>query len=216
MYASAIIVLLVVLYILYQYFLAPIPGDTTSVDSVVFRKSVPQDTQYETVVAKDVLMTKTGALSFLFTMESIDAYKNDAPIMIPILTMYKSDKIINLQVLFNRLTSEIVIGFYNSNGDMFTVPVSTGALKQKVSIVIRLMNTSNNNTFLANVYLNGEYITSRGIPFTYAPIGDDKHTITTGCSKGVKGKIQTIRVWENASELSDDDIMKVSSDPFDI
>ena len=221
LYFSLFVLLLAILYGVYLYLFAPIPGDTTSITSKTFRKNNPVITDTESVIARNVLMTNTGALSFLFVTDQIRDYNDADPVMYPILTLYRSDNPLNrgpiaIRTMYNRLTSEIVLGFYNSSGDVFTVPISTSLYKEKLSVAIRLMNTGNTTSFLANVYLNGEYITSRGIPNSFVPTGGNSHTITAGSNDGVNGRIQTIRVWDNAKNLTDDDFMKISKDPFNI
>ena len=221
LYFSVFVLLLVILYAVYLYLFAPIPGDTTSIISKTFRKNNPVNTNTESVIARNVLMTNTGALSFLFVTDQIRKYTDNDPVMYPILTLYRSDNPLNrgpitIRVMYNRLTSELVLGFYNSSGDVFTVPISTSLYKEKLSVAVRLMNTGNTTSFLANVYLNGEYITSRGIPNSFVPTGGNSHTITVGSNDGVNGRIQTIRVWDNAKNLTDDDFMKISKDPFNV
>lgn len=221
MYALMVLVILIVLYVVYLYLFAPIPGDTTNVRSITFRKGTPINTSVETLIAKDVKMTNTGAVSFLFVTDEIVEYADTDPIMYPILTLRKTTGTfekgpIAMSVMYNRITSEIMIGFFNSQEDIFTVPISTSLYKEKVSIAVRLMNMQDSSSFLANVYLNGEYITSRGIPMKFAPTGGNDHTVYTGCENGVNGRIQTIRVWDDARDLTDTDFAKISADPFSI
>lgn len=221
LYFTLFVLLLIITYSLYLYFFAPIPGDTTSISSKTFRKNEPVITNTESTIAKNVTMTNTGALSFLFVTDKIREHKDTDPVMYPILTLYRSDNPLNrgpiaMRVMYNRLTSEIVLGFYNSSNDVFTVPISTSLYKEKLSVAIRLMNTGNRTSSLANVYVNGEYITSRGIPNAFVPTGGNTHTITVGSNDGVSGRLQTIRVWDNAKDLTDDDFMKISKDPFNI
>lgn len=221
--AMILTVLLVTVYIIYQYYFAPLPGDTTSVNSYVFRKHESVPTNIEETVAKDVKMTNSGAFSCMFSMTAIPEYTDEAKILIPVLSLYKQDPATPLQkgqivsaILVNRLSSDLTLAFYNTSGDMYTVPITTGPLKQKTSIVVRLMNTSMSNSFLVNVYLNGEFIVSRGIPSSFIPTGLQTHTIVSGSNNGTQGKIQLIRVWEDARHLTEDDIVKVSQDPFSV
>lgn len=221
LYFTIFVVLLVILYGLYLYFFAPIPGDTTSVQSATFRKHTPVNTSVESIIARDVPMTNTGAFSFLFVTDDIQEHPDTDPILYPLLTFYRTNDAVNrgpiaFQIMHNRLTSEIVVGFYNSSNDVFTIPIATSLYKEKLSIAIRLMNTGNSTSYLSNVYVNGEYITSRGIPNSHVPTGGNTHTIVVGTNNGIKGRIQTIRVWDNAKDLTDDDFMKVSKDPFSI
>jgi hypothetical protein len=222
MYASIVLVLLIITYVLYLYFFAPIPGDTTSVQSVVFRKNNPVRTNQITRIAQNVKFTSTGAFSFMFVMDEVRKFKDADPIMYPILSLHKSgasaiqDGPIAIRVFYNRLTSELVIGFYNTRGDIYTMPISTSTYKEKVSVLVRCMNANQSDMFLANLYLNGEYIASRGIPSDFGISGGNDHTIIAGGNDSISGRLQTIRVWDNASNLTDTDIMKISEDPFNV
>jgi hypothetical protein len=220
-YSGILVVLLGITYALYLYFFAPIPGDTTSVVSKTFRKNTPVNTNTENVIARNVKMTETGAFSFLFGIDDVVDHPDTDPIMYPILSFNKSNSPVNsgpisVSVLYNRLSSDILIGFYNSSGDIYTVPISTAMYKEKLSIAIRLMNTGDTTSFLANIYLNGEYIASRGIPNAFVPTGGIEHTIIAGTNNGIQGRLQTIRVWDNAVDLTDEDFMKISKDPFSL
>lgn len=219
-YASITIVLIAISYVLYNRFLAPLPGDTTSLPSLTLLKEKPTRTDIKKKIGKNVKMTKTGAFSFMYVTDEIKTYQDTDPIMYPVLTFHKStndetqDGPIAIRVLYNRLTSEIVLGFYNIHNDVFTVPISTSMYKEKVSVVVRLMNMFSDDTFLANVYLNGEYILSRGIPISFGSLGNLDNTIVVGENDGVHGRIQNIRVWDNAETLTERDFVKVSQDPF--
>jgi hypothetical protein len=218
-YASILIVLLAIVYTIYLYYFAPIPGDTTTVSSITLRKNNPIRTNTKERVGKGIKMTNTGAFSFIFAMDEVHNYGDDDPVMYPILTFHKGsndlqDGPISTRILYNRLTSELVLGFYDNKGDVYTIPISTSLYKDKVSVVVRLMNVADNNSFLVNVYLNGEYISSRGIPSTFGGTGGVDHTVVVGDNNGVNGRIQYIRVWDNARDLTDTDFMKVSQDPF--
>ena len=59
MYFVIFLAVVMAIYGLYSYFISPIPGDTTSVNSMVVRKNNPLLTTSPTVVGKDVSFTKS-------------------------------------------------------------------------------------------------------------------------------------------------------------
>jgi hypothetical protein len=217
-YAGFTVALIAIVYVIYLYFFAPIPGDTTTISSITLRKNNPINTSGKQIVGSNVKMTNTGAFSFMFAMDEVKNYNDTDPVLIPILTFHKGPQNgpINMRVFYNRLTSEITLGFYDTKGDIYNLPISTSLYKDKLSIVVRLMNVSDGNSFLANVYLNGEYIASRGIPYNFGNTGGIEHTVITGDNNGVNGRIQNIRIWDNSRDLTDSDFVKVSLDPFPI
>lgn len=202
------------LYGLYSYFISPIPGDTTSVDSMVVRKNAPLLTTSPTVVGKDVSLTRTGAISFLFSLEEIIHHNDEEPVFYSVIKYVDSEDQPVAGVSYNRLTSELVLLLYNVQGEIFTVPITTAAYKTKTSVVIRFMNSNDTSPILANVYINGEYSVSRGIPSQYTPHYSKKYRIVCGDLNGIRSQIQTIRTWSDASGLTDEDIVKVAQDPL--
>ena len=214
MYFVIFLAVVMAIYGLYSYFISPIPGDTTSVNSMVVRKNNPLLTTSPTVVGKDVSLTKTGAFSFLFSLEEVLRHNQEDPIFYSIIKYVDTEDRPIAGVSYNRLTSELVLLLFNTQGEIFTVPITTAAYKTKTSMLIRFMRSNNSAPILANIYVDGKYSSSRGIPSQYTPYYSKDYQIVCGDLNGIRGKIQTIRTWEDASDLTDEDILRVSEDPL--
>jgi hypothetical protein len=218
LYTLIVAIVLGIVYWVYVRYFQPIPGDTTSVTSQVFRKQTPVFTNAKSQIATNVSMTENGAFSFLFTLEenSVDTSKTNNPsyALSPILTISPQGGNPTVQIVVNRVTSELCLQTFDSDRNDYIVPIATAGFRKKTSIVIQFLPNTEHTMFFVNVFLNGRFILSRGIPKDYGLYGSNVYQIETGDNQGVMGNIQTIRVWEDARTLRNEDFVKISEDPL--